>query len=234
MPSLQRPKWNMAARAIPLAVVADVSTSPQTLYIHADHLDRPVRMSDGSKALVWDAVYRPFGAVEAITGPAALDARFPGQWFQLETGLHYNWHRHYDPTTGRYLQPDPLGFVDGPSVYTYAVNTPLMLADRDGLNPIAIPVAICSRYPALCAAIAKDVWQYCRDTFGGGGGGSSGSRRDDSPECRREWEIAERICQNELSKPRHMQNRRVTGGHRTIAGCAKGHVSARCGGNSIK
>eukprot|EP01042_Synura_sphagnicola_P012727 gene12727-16177_t len=92
-------------------------------------------MTDQSKALVWDAVYRPFGAVEAITGPAALDARFPGQWFQLETGLHYNWHRHYDATTGRYLQPDPLGFVDGPSVYAYALNSPQLWSDPEGLNP---------------------------------------------------------------------------------------------------
>jgi len=123
----------MAARAIPLAVIADVSTSSQTLYAHADHLDRPIRMSDGGKTLVWDAVYRPFGAVEAITGPAALDARFPRQWFQLETGLHYNWHWHYDPSTGRYLQPDPLGFVDGPSVYAYALNSPQMWTDPEGL-----------------------------------------------------------------------------------------------------
>jgi hypothetical protein len=39
--------------------------------------------------------------------------RIPRQWFQLETELHYNWHRHYDPTTGRYLQPDPLIVDDG-------------------------------------------------------------------------------------------------------------------------
>ncbi|MEZ5924807.1 MAG: RHS repeat-associated core domain-containing protein [Hyphomicrobiaceae bacterium] len=57
----------------------------------------------------------------ALTGPAALDTRFPGQWFQIESGLHDNWHRHYDPTTGRYTQPDPLGFVDGPGVFAYAV-----------------------------------------------------------------------------------------------------------------
>jgi RHS repeat-associated protein len=50
--------------------------------------------------------------VQAINAPSAtMDLRFPGQLFQLETGLHYNWHRHYDPKTGRYLQPDPLGFV---------------------------------------------------------------------------------------------------------------------------
>jgi RHS repeat-associated protein len=44
-------------------------------------------------------------------------ARFPGQWFQTESGLHQIWMRDYDPTTERYLEPDPLGLVDGASVY---------------------------------------------------------------------------------------------------------------------
>jgi uncharacterized protein RhaS with RHS repeats len=47
--------------------------------------------------------------------------------------LHYNWHRHYDPTIGRYTQPDPLGFVDGPSVYGYALNNPDTEVDPEGL-----------------------------------------------------------------------------------------------------
>jgi len=46
--------------------------------------------------------------------------------------LHYNWHRHYDPSLGRYTQPDPLGFVDGPSVYGYARNSPYRYVDKDG------------------------------------------------------------------------------------------------------
>ena len=66
----------------------------------------------------------PWGACIASPAPQTLNARFPGQWFQLESGLHYNWHRHYDPTFGRYTQPDPLGFVDGPSVYGYAGGSP--------------------------------------------------------------------------------------------------------------
>ena len=61
-----------------------------------------------------------------------MDLRFPGQWFQLEAGLHYNWHRHYDPSLGRYTQRDPLGFVDGPSVYGYAGGSPLVFIDKDG------------------------------------------------------------------------------------------------------
>ncbi len=61
--------------------------------------------------------WQPFGQPHSITGTLTENRRFPGQWFQLEAGLHYNWHRHYDPTIGRYTQADPLGFVDGPSVW---------------------------------------------------------------------------------------------------------------------
>ncbi|MEQ1712206.1 MAG: RHS repeat-associated core domain-containing protein [Hyphomicrobium sp.] len=70
--------------------------------------------------------------MHTITGSETLNARFPGQWFQVESGLHYYWHRHYDPTIGRYTQPDPLGFVDGPSVYAYAGNAPGEAVDPDG------------------------------------------------------------------------------------------------------
>jgi RHS repeat-associated protein len=124
---------------LPLAVVADVDTSTPKLWtVHADHLDRPIRMTDDTKAVVWDAVYQPFGAVYSITGTATNNLRFPGQYFLLEAGLHYNWHRHYDPTLGRYLQPDPLGFVDGPSVYAYVRSSPSMRFDLLGLETVVI------------------------------------------------------------------------------------------------
>ena len=58
---------------------------------------------------------------------------FPGQYFLLESGFSDNWHRFYDPATGRYLQPYPLRFVDGPGVYSYAKNRPSSLVDRTGL-----------------------------------------------------------------------------------------------------
>ncbi|MGE0056288.1 MAG: RHS repeat-associated core domain-containing protein [Hyphomicrobium sp.] len=52
--------------------------------------------------------------------------------------MHYNWHRHYDPSLGRYTQPDPLGFVDGPSVLAYVRNVPLSLIDpqRAGVGTV--------------------------------------------------------------------------------------------------
>ncbi|SED99637.1 RHS repeat-associated core domain-containing protein [Rhizobiales bacterium GAS191] len=133
--SLNQPKQGIGIKAMPLAVVSGVDTgSPVTYFVHSDHLDRPIKMTDASANSVWDAIYKPFGEAFAITGTASLDARLPGQWFQLETGLAYNWHRHYDATTGRYLTPDPFGFVDGPSVYAYARNAPTTTVDPFGLE----------------------------------------------------------------------------------------------------
>ena len=158
----------------PLAVVDAVNTvSPQTWWVSVDHLNRPVRMTTAAKASVWDAVWQPWGGVQAITGSASLDARFPGQWFQAETGLHYNWHRSYDPTLGRYTQPDPLGFVDGPSVFGYVKGSPQGYVDRDGRWIWIIPriiAAYCKEFPAICraivietakqlACIARDFWK---------------------------------------------------------------------------
>jgi RHS repeat-associated protein len=70
--------------------------------------------------------------VQTLSGTATQNLRFPGQYFQIETGLNYNHHRHYDPVTGRYTQADPLRFVDGPSIYAYAGNSPYMNTDREG------------------------------------------------------------------------------------------------------
>jgi RHS repeat-associated protein len=132
----------MDARTVvdmPVAVVEGVNTTtPQTWMVHVDHLHRPVRMTNSTKAAVWQATWSPWGTPHQITGSAVLDARFPGQWFQLEAGLHYNWHRHYDASLGRYTQPDPLGFVDGPSVYGYAGGSPGRWVDRTGRTTTVI------------------------------------------------------------------------------------------------
>ncbi|MGH6923325.1 MAG: hypothetical protein ACRED5_06260 [Propylenella sp.] len=73
--------------AWPVAVVDDVDSTPVNYQVHVDHLDRPVMMTDASKAIVWRATYMPFGEVYSITGSASLDYRFPAQWFMLETRL---------------------------------------------------------------------------------------------------------------------------------------------------
>ena len=117
---------------MPLAV-SDISGSTATLsYVHTDHLGRPIRMTDATKATVFQAIYKPYGEVNSTSGTKAQNLRFPGQYFQIETGFAYNWHRQYDPVTGRYTQPDPLRFVDGPSVYGYAKSNPSNITDRTG------------------------------------------------------------------------------------------------------
>jgi RHS repeat-associated protein len=115
----------------PIAAI-EAGTTPVVYWVHTDHLERPVMMTDDNANVVWQAKYLPYGEVYSVTGPASLDYRFPGQWFQLESGLNYNWHRHYDPTTGRYVQPDPIGMPDGPSRWAYAQNSPLMNVDPTG------------------------------------------------------------------------------------------------------
>ena len=77
---------------------------------------------------------RPGAAPTPSPGRPRSRPASPGQWFQIESALHYNWHRHYDPTLGRYTQPDPLGFVDGPSIYGYVKARPQQLVDPEGLD----------------------------------------------------------------------------------------------------
>jgi RHS repeat-associated protein len=67
-------------------------------------------------------------------GEAGTPLRFPGQYADPETGLHYNQHRYYDPVAGAYLTPDPLGLAAAPNPHGYVVN-PQVLSDPLGLAP---------------------------------------------------------------------------------------------------
>jgi RHS repeat-associated protein len=102
----------------------------QVFFIRTDHIGRRVFATNDLGVKVWEAYYLPIGGVQTATG--GLDLRFPGQWFQSESGLHQNWMRDYDPTTGRYIQADPLGLVDGASVYGYALQNPGRYVDPRG------------------------------------------------------------------------------------------------------
>ena len=159
-------------------------------FVRTDHIGRPVFATDDSGAKVWEASYLPFGGVETSTG-ANSDLRFPGQWFQSETGLHQNWMLDYDPTLGRYLRADPLGLLAGQNLYGYALNNPHRYIDPDGRNPLAIPVSICARWPHLC----KTVIDACISTIVSGAAIGTGilmSTPDDDEEdceCEAEEEI---------------------------------------------
>jgi len=112
---------------LPLAVIE----GGVVYLVRTDHIGRPSFATTMAGTPVWSASYLPFGGVHVASG-APIDLRFPGQWFQAESGLHQNWMRDYDPTTGRYVEPDPLGLVDGASVYGHARQSPLRWVDPKG------------------------------------------------------------------------------------------------------
>ena len=103
-------------------------------WAQSDWLNRPVSLTDAAGTLIWQAAWTPFGGPDALPDAAAnlLTLRFPGQWLHLEIGLHHNGLRDYDPTLGRYLQPDRLGLIDGPDLYGYAHQNPLKYVDPTG------------------------------------------------------------------------------------------------------
>ncbi|WP_347331846.1 RHS repeat-associated core domain-containing protein [Marinimicrobium locisalis] len=102
-------------------------------YYHNDHLGTPQLLTDAQQTVVWKAVYTPFGKASVEVAQVTNKIRFPGQYFDSETGLHYNYFRDYDPTTGRYLQSDPIGLRGGLNTYAYVSGNPLKYVDPLGL-----------------------------------------------------------------------------------------------------
>ena len=121
----------VAADAIRL--VANTAEDP--LFVHADHLGTPRRMTDTARAVVWDHVTRPFGETVSLLGVFENNRRFPGQYFDSETDLHYNYFRDYDPALGRYVQSDPIGLDGGLNTYAYVGGNPIKLTDPTGEAP---------------------------------------------------------------------------------------------------
>ena len=130
-------------------------------YVHTDHLGTPQALTDEGGAVVWSAIYDPFG--QATVDPAStveMNVRFPGQYYDGETGLHYNYFRTYDPGTGRYLESDPIGLDGGLNTYAYVGGNPLRNADPRGLDfPGCDRIPDCMETP--CRRKACDVHDDC-------------------------------------------------------------------------
>ena len=85
---------------------------------------------------MWRAEHLPFGGLvndEPSVNDIVNNLRFPGQYFEAETGLHQNWFRSYQPSIGRFHEPDPLGLAAGASLFGYAAGNPISVIDPTGL-----------------------------------------------------------------------------------------------------
>ena len=111
---------------------AQGDTTESISYLYADHLQTPRLATSATGSVVWRWDGDGFGDV-AATGSAEINIRFPGQYHDAESGLHYNHHRYYDPTTGRYLRSDPIGLEGGVNTYGYVHQNPIRYYDPAGL-----------------------------------------------------------------------------------------------------
>jgi RHS repeat-associated protein len=158
--------------------LAQIDANGAVYYYHNDHLGTPQGMTDQGAAVVWAADYLPFGTADVSVGSVDNNLRFAGQYYDQETGLHYNYHRYYDPSLGRYLRADPSHSFQPAGIgipynidellfipqefnrYSYAQNNPLQYVDPTGLKSLK------DWYND--AKDAESVIQACKDLFPGG------------------------------------------------------------------
>ena len=153
--------------------------------IHTDHLGTPQAITDDKQSVVWRADYATFGkatvqarvvdgatktassgiissanAATATAKPFEFNLRFAGQYEDKESGYHYNWHRYYDPSTGRYLTPDPIGLAGGLNGYGYAGQDPIRSIDPYGLvNYLLSPSETYADRAAVYSKMQQDLQQ---------------------------------------------------------------------------
>jgi RHS repeat-associated protein len=165
------PLWETAWLGdLPVAVLSPAGR----FYIAPDHLGSPHQITDSTGAVVWLWNPDPFGN-GAPAGAFSYDLRFPGQYFDQATYLHYNYFRDYDPRLGRYIESDPIGLDGGINTYGYVGGNPLARTDPGGLvtggfSPIPItstPTQTCSagklnRCLNACAAGGAVLENFCR------------------------------------------------------------------------
>ncbi|WLH09983.1 RHS repeat-associated core domain-containing protein [Pseudomonas lurida] len=108
----------------PLALLEGFGPKETKAYHYQlDHLGTPQELTAPDGEIVWSAHYRAYGEITRLDiGKVDNPLRFQGQYFDQESGLHYNRHRYYNPDVGRYLTPDPVKLAGGINAYQYVPN----------------------------------------------------------------------------------------------------------------
>uniref|UniRef100_UPI003736AFE2 RHS repeat-associated core domain-containing protein n=1 Tax=Pseudomonas anguilliseptica TaxID=53406 RepID=UPI003736AFE2 len=136
-------------------------------YYGANHMGTPEVAFEKSGEITWRGKARAFGETQVALNLIDNPLRFPGQYFDAETGLHYNYFRDYDPSLGRYIQADPLRLGGGANSYGYAYQDPLSLTDPTGeIVPIILGYARCVASCKLIAVVEEAITGECSDTLG--------------------------------------------------------------------
>jgi RHS repeat-associated protein len=154
--------------------------SGEIYYYHNDHLETPELMTDASGNAVWEVTIKPFGEAKVkSTSTVNNNFRLPGQIFDEETGLHYNYFRDYHPGIGRYIETDPIGLKGGINLYVYANNNPVNLMDPRG--DFGIPGAVIGGISGAVGGFlggiqSGNVWAgVAGGAFGGAAGAVTGA-----------------------------------------------------------
>ncbi|WP_111657251.1 RHS repeat-associated core domain-containing protein [Isoalcanivorax indicus] len=103
-------------------------------YYYAGHIGQPLKLFGRGGEVIWGAYWQAFGSVEIYIEKVSNPIRFPGQYYDEEKGLLYNFHREYSGSLGRYMQSDPIGIGGGVNYYIYAESNPISRFDDDGMR----------------------------------------------------------------------------------------------------
>ena len=117
---------------VALGLLANSATADDIYYVHTDHMNTPELVTNAERNVVWKSNRTPFGEEDPEIALVEQPFRFPGQYYDAETGLYYNLNRYYHPGLGRYITSDPIGLEGGINTYGYAGQNPIMALDPTG------------------------------------------------------------------------------------------------------
>ncbi len=158
-------------------LIAQIEADGGITYIHTDHLGSPRLATNQNQTVIWRWDSEAFGGTSPEEDPDGdgrafvFNLRAPGQYYDSESGLFYNYHRYYDPGLGRYITSDPIGLEGGLNTYTYALNNPIILYDPLGLwVPPSLPQGFVIFSAGLGDALLLGFGDDLRDLFNIDGG----------------------------------------------------------------